>query len=79
MNRETITEKLNEIFADIFDNKDICISNETTSSDIDGWDSLTHLTLISQVEKSFGIRFRMKDVIGMKNVGEMIDIIEKNT
>lgn len=77
MTRLEIFEKLNEIFSDVFD-EEMTVTNETTSSDIADWDSLTHITLISEVEDTFGMKFAMKDVLGMKNVGEMADIIEKN-
>lgn len=77
MSREEILEKLNEIFADVFDNEAIKLSDEITAADVEGWDSLTHITLIAEIEDAFDMKFTMKDVIGMKNVGEMIDIIEK--
>ena len=77
MTRQEIFEKLNEVFSDVFD-EEITVTPETTSSDIEEWDSLTHITLISEVEETFGVKFSMKDELGMKNVGEMADIIEKN-
>ena len=77
MTRQEIFEKLNELFSDVFD-EDIALTPETSAADISGWDSLTHITLISEVEDAFGIKFAMKDVLGMKNVGEMADIIQKN-
>lgn len=77
MTREEIFEKLNEVFADVFD-EEITVTAATTASDIEDWDSLTHITLISEVEDTFGMKFSMKDVLGMKNVGEMADIIEKS-
>ena len=77
MTRQEIFEKLNEIFSDVFD-EDITVTAETTSADIEEWDSLTHITLISEVEDTFDMKFSMKDVLGMKNVGEMADIILKN-
>lgn len=77
MTRQEIYEKLNEVFSDVFD-EDITVSAETTSADIEDWDSLTHITLISEVEDTFGIKFSMKAVLEMKNVGEMVEIIEKN-
>lgn len=77
MTRQEIFEKLNEIFRDIFD-EDVTVHDETTTADIEDWDSLTHITLISEVEDAFHIKFSMKQVLGMKNVGEMADIIEKN-
>ena len=78
MTRADIFEKLNGIFSDVFD-EPITVTETTTSADIEDWDSLTHITLISEVESAFGMKFSMKDVLEMKNVGEMVDIIEKNT
>lgn len=75
MDREEIFKKVNEIFVDVFDDDSIKINENTSAADIEDWDSLTHITLISTVEEEFGIKFQMKDVIGMKNVGEMVDII----
>ena len=77
MTRQEIFEKLNEVFSDVFD-EDVALTPETTAADISGWDSLTHITLISEVEDAFGIKFTMKDVLGMKNVGEMAHMIQKN-
>ena len=77
MTRQEIFEKLNEVFSDVFD-EDIVVTDKTTAADIEDWDSLTHITLISEVEDAFGFKFSMKDVLGMKNVGEMVEIIEKN-
>ena len=78
MTRQEIFEKLNEVFSDVFD-ENITVTAGTTSADIEDWDSLTHITLISEVEDTFGFKFSMKDVLGMKNVGEMADLREKNT
>lgn len=75
MERNEIFKKVNEIFVDVFDDDSIVIGEETSAKDIEDWDSLTHITLISAVEEEFGIKFSMKDVLGMKNVGEMVDII----
>lgn len=75
MDKEKIKAKLTEIFRDVFDDESITISEKTTADDIDAWDSLEHITLISAVEKAFKMRFTMREVSGMKNVGEMINII----
>ena len=77
MTRQEIFEKLNEVFSDVFD-EDITVTDATISSDIADWDSLTHITLISEVEDTFDIKFAMKDVLAMQNVGQMADIIAKS-
>ena len=70
-----IIEQLNEFFEDLFGLNNIVISRETTAADVKGWDSLMHITLVSEVEEVFGIKFTMKQILEMQNVGEMIDLI----
>ena len=72
--QEEIIEKLNDIFSFVLDDE-VSLTPATTAADVDGWDSLSHITLIGEIEDAFGFRFLMKEVVGMKNVGEMIDII----
>ena len=75
MTREAIYEKLNEVFQDVFDDDSITVNAETTADDIEDWDSLEHINLVSAVEKEFGVKFTMAQVVGMKNVGEMVGVI----
>ncbi|MEG0338374.1 MAG: acyl carrier protein [Oscillospiraceae bacterium] len=77
MSRTEIFAQLNEVFRDIFDNENITVADTTEAKDIKGWDSLTHINLIVAVEDCFDIKFGMGDVVTMKNVGEMADIIER--
>ena len=75
MTREAVYETLNEVFRDVFDDESIEVSDSTISDDIEDWDSLEHINLIAAVEQEFGIKFNMGQVVTMKNVGEMVDII----
>ena len=73
---EEIYERLNEVFRDVFDDDSIEVNEDTTAADIEDWDSLNHITLIDAVESEFGVHFTMGEVSGMKNVGEMAQIIK---
>lgn len=75
MEREEIYERLNAVFRDVFDDEDITVGDATTAADVDGWDSLEHINLVAAVEEEFGIKFTMGEVVTMKNVGEMVNII----
>lgn len=75
MNRNDVIKRLTNVFRDVFDDDSIVISESTTSADIEDWDSIEHINLIGAVEDEFRLRFKMKEVSGMKNVGEMINII----
>ena len=75
MTREELFEQLNEVFQDVFDDDSITVDETTTANDIDDWDSLEHINLINAVEQKFGIKFDMGQIVTMKNVGEMANII----
>ena len=75
MNNNEITARLNEVFRDVFGDSSISVTPSTTSDDIEDWDSIEHINLIAAVEDEFGMRFKMREVSGMNNVGEMMNII----
>ncbi|MBO6164419.1 MAG: acyl carrier protein [Lachnospiraceae bacterium] len=76
MTRQEIYGTLTEVFRDVFDDEEIVLQDSTTAADIEDWDSLTHITLLSAIEDEFGINFNMKAVQGLKDVGAMVDVIE---
>jgi len=73
-----ITSNLTTIFRKVFLNKNISINTFTTASDIAGWDSLTHIELIAEIEDFFKIRFSFNEVVSFKNIGDIIDCITKH-
>lgn len=75
MTREEAYERLTKVFRDVFDDEDIVLCDETTSDDIEDWDSFEHINLVVAVEDEFSFKIPMGKVITMKNVGEMVDII----
>lgn len=74
MTREEVYSRLKDVFSDVFD-REVELTDATTAADVDGWDSLSHITLIGTIEDEFDVKFAMKDVVHMKNVGEMVNLI----
>lgn len=75
MSREEVYERLNEVFRDVFDDDSITVKDTTNADDIEDWDSLEHINLMAAVESEFSVKFSMGQIVTMKNVGEMVDII----
>ncbi|MDR0682127.1 MAG: acyl carrier protein [Dysgonamonadaceae bacterium] len=70
-------ERLQNVFREVFDNGNMVISEDMTAGDVEDWDSLRHMDLISSVEHEFNVKFTMKDILGLKNVGEFLDTLER--
>ncbi|MEH6450102.1 MAG: acyl carrier protein [Oleispira sp.] len=75
MNKNEILSVTQEIFRDIFDEDDMLIQDSTNSDDIEEWDSLNHINLVTSIEKEFNIRFALGELVSLKNVGEMLNLI----
>jgi acyl carrier protein len=71
-----VHSRLVKVFRGVFDDDDIVLSRETTARDVEGWDSLMHVTLLVNVEKEFGVKFSSGEVGSLKDVGEMEDLID---
>ncbi|MDB5799935.1 MAG: acyl carrier protein [Rhodocyclales bacterium] len=75
MDNQAIYDRLTEIFHDVFDDDSIVVTPELTASDIDEWDSLTHIRLVVSIERSFHLKFSAAEVGRLKNVGEFVELI----
>ena len=75
MTRDEVMNDVQDIFRDIFDDQDLVIQDATQSDDIEDWDSMNHINLVSAVEKKFKIRFALGELQSLNNVGAMIDLM----
>ncbi len=69
-------DRLNGVFQQVFDDDELEITPETTAKDVEGWDSLMHVTLLINVEKAFGVKFSSSEVASLKSVGDLAGLIE---
>jgi acyl carrier protein len=67
--------ELQEIFRELFDDDEIELFDEMTADDIEDWDSLSHISLIKDIESRFNIEFTTEELVSAKNVGEFIALI----
>lgn len=73
---KNIKERMQNVFRDFFDDDRLVIFDEMTAQDVEGWDSLTHVSLVLDIEKEFGIEFTTEEITRVENVGAFIRLVE---
>jgi acyl carrier protein len=76
MNRDVLLQQVEAVFRDVFDDDELKITRQTSADDVDGWDSLMHVSLMVNVERVFGVKFSTTQVASLKDVGELVDLVE---
>ncbi len=75
MERDQIIALIRETMTSVLGHGSFEMKDELTAADVDGWDSLTHMTIITRIEKSFGVKFKLKEVNKLKNMGSLIELV----
>jgi acyl carrier protein len=77
MTKDEILDSVSIIIREVLDLPDLDITEQTSAKDVDEWDSMTHIQLISTIEDRYKVRFALGELQSLKNVGDMIQLIQK--
>ena len=77
MDRQQTLAEIQEIFRDNFDDETIVLNDETNAEDIEDWDSLEQINLLTAIEKKYGLKFNLGDVRNLQNVGDLLNLLER--
>jgi acyl carrier protein len=72
---DDILEQLRPIFQDILDQPDLIITRDSNAQNVEDWDSLAHINLVTTIERHFKVKFALGELQELKNVGDMCDLI----
>ena len=72
----TTLEQVQEIFRDVLADPDLTLTRETVADQVDGWDSLAHVSLMFSVENAFGIQLSDAEMSGLSDVGALVDVVD---
>ena len=75
MTRDEINSALTGVFREVLQDPEVTLFDEMTANDHDAWDSMSHIHLIIEVEKHFGVRFRNSEIARLQNVGDLVKLI----
>tara|TARA_R110002072_G_scaffold93780_6_gene207820 strand:- start:514 stop:759 length:246 start_codon:yes stop_codon:yes gene_type:complete len=77
MNKEEILTTIRKSFVRVLEHDNFELNETTTAKDVDGWESITHLLIMNDVEKAFNIKFKLMDLMSMENVGDLVNTVKK--
>jgi len=77
MEKNEIVTRLTPIFRDVFNDNALMVTEGMTAEEVPTWDSLSNINMIVAVEKAFGVKFSIKEVRNLKNVGELLELIKR--
>ncbi len=72
-------DKVQTIFQDVFDDPEMRIDRSSNAASIPGWDSLAHINLVTAIQQEFKIKFALGELEQLKNVGDLLDLMERKT
>jgi acyl carrier protein len=74
-----ISERLRKVILDELELDDFAFDDATTAAAVPGWDSLSHARIIAAVEDAYGIRFDLREVVRLENVGQLQALVDRKT
>lgn len=77
MKNQEILSKISESISSVLDHNNFTLTEATTANDVDGWESITHMMIINNIEQVFNIKFKLMDLMNMESVGDLIESIQK--
>ena len=75
MNRAKTLQEITQLLNEVLERNDVVLEECTSANEIDGWDSLNHAIFIGEIQKHFKIKFSLREVIGLKQVGNICDLV----
>lgn len=77
MKKEEILEQVVVIFRRVLKEDSLILNYDTTADDVEKWDSLNHTILMGDIQKHFNVRFKLKEILKFRNVGDICSLLEE--
>jgi acyl carrier protein len=72
-----ILKELEAILENVLEHNNFTLNRKTTANDVDGWDSITHIMIINEIEERFSFKFKLLDLMNINNIGDLLEITQK--
>lgn len=52
------------------------LQDETRAYQVPGWDSLSHIVVLAAIEKEYGFRFKVSEILRLNNLGDLQALVD---
>jgi acyl carrier protein len=77
MDRNDILKDIETIFRSVLNKGSINLTFNSTANEVEGWDSITHIMLVVEIEKRFKVRFKAREIQGWQTIGDIVNSLSK--
>ena len=77
-NSEKYLKELTKIVTEIIGNEELILKMDMQATDVEGWDSLSHVQIIHECEKSLGVRFSLEEISNLNSVGDLVFLMQNS-
>lgn len=78
MNREQLEEEIQTIAREIFTKPELVVNDTMSAADVDTWTSLSFMQFLTAIEDKYGFKFKMMELLQLRNMGAVIDATLKH-
>ena len=71
MSETAILDRIAEVVGDVLGIDPPALKPETTARDVEGWDSISSVSIMIALEQEFGVRFRTGEIAGLADIGAL--------
>ena len=76
MEKKEVVQKVKAILILVLEHDEFEMKDDLSAAEVNGWDSLTHMVIITSIENEFHIKFKLKELNRLKNMGTLIELIQ---
>jgi len=72
-----VSERLKKVILKVLKLGDFDLQGSTKAFQVPGWDSLSHVSILSAIEKEYRIRFKISEVLSLNNLEDLQLLVNK--
>ena len=75
MDKQEVVDRLTPVARKVFEIESLVLRDDLSAENVETWTSMSFMQFLTDIEKEFGIKFKMMELLSLKNMGDVINAI----